>query len=104
VVRSRNRYLEDYTNPNFIPFHFGESPDALIGLGTVGTVVLGNRGAQGIFGSTAEEAVGKGIYALVVLEDRVANETQLLPEGNEKGFSGYFGGNSETVDPVIYGN
>jgi PAS domain S-box-containing protein len=68
---------------------FDESPDALIGLSTDGTVVFWNRGAQGIFGYSAEEAVGKSIYALVITEDRIEEENQLLQRAHEKGISAY---------------
>ena len=46
-----------------------ESPDALIALSPEGTVLFWNSGAEGVFGYTAEEAVGRSIEDLTVPSD-----------------------------------
>ncbi|MDP2016551.1 CHASE domain-containing protein [Hydrogenophaga sp.] len=43
-----------------------QSPDAIVGLDTEGRVTSWNRGAQRLFGHTAQEAIGRGLDALTM--------------------------------------
>src|SRR4051812_48277963 len=46
-----------------------ESPDALLAVSPRGEILFWNRGAQTIFGYTAEEAVGRTVDDLLVADD-----------------------------------
>ena len=53
------------------------SDDAIIGKDLNGTIQSWNRGAEKVFGYTAEEAIGKNI-TIVIPEDRLGEETEVL--------------------------
>jgi PAS domain S-box-containing protein len=57
-----------------------ESPDALIALSFDGRIRSWNRGAQGLFGYTADEAIGTAIDELVVPEERRAEARRAIEE------------------------
>ena len=57
-----------------------ESPDALIALSLDGRIRSWNRGASGMFGYTAEEAIGATIDELIVPEDLRAGARRTLAE------------------------
>ena len=62
-----------------------ESPDALLAISIDGRVLAWNRGAEVIFGFTAEEAVGQLLEQLVIPEDQRAQARQALWDVIAKG-------------------
>jgi PAS domain S-box-containing protein len=68
---------------------FDEMPDALIGFSPDGGILSWNPGAEGIFGYTANEAVGVNFFDLLVPHDRLEEEHRILRETRERGFATY---------------
>ncbi len=66
-----------------------ESSDAVIATTTTGEVIFWNRGAEEIFGYTAEEAVGRRVEGLIVPPDRFQEEQALSEEAQAGGVSIY---------------
>ena len=57
-----------------------ESPDALIALSIEGRILSWNRGANAMFGYTAEDAIGSAIDALTVPEEGRAEARHALQD------------------------
>jgi PAS domain S-box-containing protein len=55
-----------------------QSPDAILGLDTDGTVTSWNRGARLLFGYTTEEAQGRSLAELIVPDGRPSDELAAL--------------------------
>src|SRR3981081_3358309 len=66
-----------------------ESPDAVIATNRDGEVLYWSKGAEGVFGYTSAEAVGRAVNDLVVPPDRIEEERKILREALETGFSAY---------------
>lgn len=66
-----------------------ECSDAVIATTISGEVTFWNRGAEGIFGYTAEEAMGRDAAALIVPTDRLREEQALRKEAMAHGASVY---------------
>jgi PAS domain S-box-containing protein len=62
-----------------------ESPDSLIALSLDGRIQSWNRGAQTMFGYTAEQAIGSAIDELIVPPDRRAEARQALDDVLQNG-------------------
>ncbi|PZO19947.1 MAG: hypothetical protein DCF26_04340 [Burkholderiales bacterium] len=55
-----------------------QSPDAILGLDTQGRVTSWNRGAERLFGHTAQEAVGRALDALTLAPGQPNEELQVI--------------------------
>src|SRR5882762_3391749 len=75
--------------PDFDKLLMQESPDAIVATTPEGEVVYWNKGAEVIFGYSAEEAVGKDLIGLVVPADRVEDARKLQQGVVETGFYTY---------------
>jgi PAS domain S-box-containing protein len=60
----------EQSTPSFAELLLDEAPDALLALTTDGRILWWNRGAQAVFGYTADETVGRFLEDLVIPEDR----------------------------------
>jgi protein-histidine pros-kinase len=76
---------ERVRGPSFRELLVDESPDALIALDFDGRIRAWNRGAQVMFGYTAEEAFGRHLEDLIVPEDRLAESKEALETAVEVG-------------------
>lgn len=66
-----------------------ETPDGVTIATPGGRIAYWNKGAERLFGYTAEEAVGRSVNELVVPPDRQAEEERMLGEVAKTGFSTY---------------
>jgi protein-histidine pros-kinase len=66
-----------------------ESPDAVIATSREGEVFYWSKGAEAVFGYSSEEAVGRKVNDLIVPADRIEEESRILDEALETGFSAY---------------
>jgi PAS domain S-box-containing protein len=66
---------------------FDESPDALMFVTPDGIILHWNRGAERIFGFSADEVQNHSLIDLLVPPERIDEERTLLREAVEKGFS-----------------
>lgn len=73
--------------PDFSEILLTETPDATIITSLDGAVVYWNKGAEGLFGYPAEDAVGRLLDDLVVPHDRRGERQKALNEAIENGFS-----------------
>ena len=55
-----------------------ESPDAVIATTPEGKVLYWSKGAEGVFGYTSQEAIGRFLNDIIVPSDRTAEEAKLL--------------------------
>jgi PAS domain S-box-containing protein len=62
----------DQARPSFAELLLDEAPDALLALTLDGRILWWNRGAEAIFGYTADETVGRFLEDLIVPEDHRA--------------------------------
>lgn len=83
---------------NFTQESPGQAPEAVIAISRGGEVLRWDKGAETIFGFTAEEAVGRRLNDLIVPSDRVEEEHRLQQVVLERGLSV-----SESIRPLAGG-
>ena len=74
---------------NFDKLLLDESPDAVIATTPEGNILYWSKGAEAVFGYTAEEVVGRSLNETIVPADRIEEERKILREAIETGFSNY---------------
>ncbi len=74
---------------NFDKLLLDESPDAVIATTVEGRVLYWSKGAEKIFGYTSAEAVGHPMNEIIVPPNRIGEESDILHETLEIGFSTY---------------
>src|SRR6202158_5174579 len=79
------RRLQKESNTSFAEGLVDICPDGLIAVSLEGKILSWNRGAETLFGYTAEEAVGEPIHDLVIPEERRAEARLDLDEVLESG-------------------
>lgn len=71
--------------PAFADALIDESPDALLAISMDGTLLAWNRGAESLFGYSADEAIGRSIENLLVPEEHRAEARRALSDVIDKG-------------------
>ncbi|HWM85547.1 MAG TPA: PAS domain S-box protein, partial [Kofleriaceae bacterium] len=77
----------DQAAPSFAELLLDESPDALLALTLDGRILWWNRGAEAIFGYSADETVGRFLDDLVVPEKYRAESRESLEQASQRGWS-----------------
>src|SRR4029434_8355408 len=72
VVEDRTRRRDDQDRLRFQSLLLDSVPESIVGIGATHAVTHSNTGAQALFGYTAEEAMGRPIERLILLEDERA--------------------------------
>jgi PAS domain S-box-containing protein len=78
-----------------------EAPHALVAVTPAGPILYWNRGAEAIFGHSAEEAAGKLLAELTVPAGRLAEEESNLPQALEAGRGVYESLPRKQAGPLI---